>query len=82
MWNNGIVRRPVDRGRRVIRYDHRDTGRSSTVDFAAHPRTVADMASDALAVLDAFGAGQAHLVGASLGGVIAQRLAVTHPHGY
>ena len=78
-WNDGIVRRLVDGDRRVIRYDHRDTGRSSTVDFAAHPYTIADMASDALTVLDAFGAQRAHLVGASLGGVIAQRLAVTSP---
>ncbi|GAA2766665.1 alpha/beta fold hydrolase [Streptomyces paradoxus] len=77
-WNDGIVRRLVDGNRRVIRYDHRDTGRSSTVDFTTHPYTVADLASDALAVLDAFGVVQAHLVGASLGGVIAQRLAVTH----
>ncbi|MGW7512771.1 alpha/beta fold hydrolase [Streptomyces massasporeus] len=76
-WNDGIVRRLVAGGRRVVRYDHRDTGRSSTVDFTTHPYTVADMASDALAVLDAFGVAQAHLVGASLGGLIAQRLAVT-----
>ncbi|MFD8150776.1 alpha/beta fold hydrolase [Streptomyces sp. NPDC059720] len=78
-WNDGIVRRLVDGGLRVVRYDHRDTGRSSVVDFAAHPYTVADMASDALAVLDAFGARRAHLVGASLGGIIAQRLAVSRP---
>lgn len=79
-WNDGIVRRLVDGGRRVIRYDHRDTGRSSIVDFATRPYTVADMASDALTVLNVFGAERAHLVGASLGGVIAQWLAVTHPH--
>ncbi|MFF4273484.1 alpha/beta fold hydrolase [Streptomyces sp. NPDC001536] len=79
-WNEGIVRRLVDGGLRVIRYDHRDTGRSSTVDFAARPYTVADMADDALAVLDAFDAERAHLVGASLGGLITQRLALTHPH--
>ncbi|CAL9352510.1 alpha/beta fold hydrolase [Streptomyces sp. enrichment culture] len=78
-WNDGLVRRLVDGGRRVLRYDHRDTGRSDTVDFAAHPYTVADMASDALAVLDAFGVARAHLVGASLGGVLVQRLGVTHP---
>ncbi|GHE58247.1 alpha/beta fold hydrolase [Streptomyces capitiformicae] len=78
-WNDGIVRRLVEGGRRVIRYDHRDTGRSSVVDFAVRPYTVADMASDALAVLDAFGVARAHLVGASLGGIIAQRLAVTDP---
>lgn len=79
-WNDGLVRRLVDGGLRVVRYDHRDAGRSSTVDFSARPYTVADMASDALAVLDAFGADPAHLVGASLGGIIAQLLAVTHPH--
>ncbi|MGW5130583.1 alpha/beta fold hydrolase [Streptomyces sp. NPDC004135] len=78
-WNDGIVRRLVDGGRRVIRYDHRDTGRSSTVDFAAHPYTVADLASDALAVLEAHGVARAHVVGASLGGIIGQLLAVTHP---
>ncbi|MFF6780127.1 alpha/beta fold hydrolase [Streptomyces sp. NPDC012510] len=76
-WNDGIVRRLVEGGRRVIRYDHRDTGRSSVVDFAVRPYTVADMASDVLAVLDAFGVARAHLVGASLGGIIAQRIAVT-----
>ncbi|WP_424892747.1 alpha/beta fold hydrolase [Streptomyces sp. XH2] len=79
-WNDGFVRHLTAAGHRVVRYDHRDIGRSSTVDFAAHPYTVADMASDALAVLDAFGTDRAHLVGASLGGIIAQRLAVTHPH--
>ncbi|MDT9686048.1 alpha/beta hydrolase [Streptomyces sp. TRM76323] len=79
-WNDGFVARLVAGGRRVIRYDHRDAGRSSTVDFAAHPYTVADMAADALAVLDALGVDRAHFVGASLGGVIAQRLAVTHRH--
>ncbi|NAS26124.1 alpha/beta fold hydrolase [Herbidospora sp. NEAU-GS84] len=78
-WPDGLVRRLVDGGRRVIRYDHRDTGRSSTVDFAAHPYTVADLASDAIAVLDDFKVERAHLVGASLGGLIVQRLAVTHP---
>ncbi|MFF7259558.1 alpha/beta fold hydrolase [Streptomyces sp. NPDC008159] len=78
-WNDGLVRRLVGGGRRVVRYDHRDTGRSSTVDYAARPYTVADLASDALAVLDAFEVDRAHLVGASLGGIIAQRIAVTAP---
>ncbi|WP_101788436.1 alpha/beta fold hydrolase [Nonomuraea indica] len=78
-WNDGFVRRLTAGGRRVIRYDHRDTGLSSTVDFAAHPYAVADLASDALHVLDAFGVAEAHLVGVSLGGIIAQRLAVTDP---
>ncbi|GAA4896281.1 alpha/beta fold hydrolase [Streptomyces coeruleoprunus] len=79
-WNDGFVRRLVAGGLRVVRYDHRDAGLSSTVDYAAHPYTVADMADDALAVLDAYGVDRAHLVGASLGGVIAQRIAATRPH--
>jgi pimeloyl-ACP methyl ester carboxylesterase len=41
----------VDGGRRVVRFDRRDTGRSDRVDFAARPYTLADMAADAAAVL-------------------------------
>jgi pimeloyl-ACP methyl ester carboxylesterase len=69
----------VSGGRQVIRFDHRDTGRSTCVDFRLHPYTLADMAADALAVLDGYGIGAAHVVGASLGGAIAQWLAVHRP---
>ena len=45
-WPMELVEALVTGGRQVIRYDHRDTGRSDCVDFAAHPYTLADMAGD------------------------------------
>jgi pimeloyl-ACP methyl ester carboxylesterase len=78
-WPDVFVDRLVAGGRQVIRYDHRDTGLSDSVDFDEKPYTLADLAWDALAVLDGFGIGAAHLVGASMGGVIAQGLASLQP---
>jgi pimeloyl-ACP methyl ester carboxylesterase len=63
----------------VIRYDHRDTGQSSTVDYDRDPYSLSDMAADALAVLDGYGLPSAHIAGASMGGLIAQLLAVHEP---
>ncbi|MFH9423222.1 alpha/beta fold hydrolase [Streptomyces sp. NPDC017529] len=63
---------------RVIRYDHRDTGRS-TWSFDRQPYRIADLAQDAVAVLDGLGAGRAHLVGLSLGGLLAQLVLADHP---
>jgi pimeloyl-ACP methyl ester carboxylesterase len=74
-----LVGRLVERGVQVIRFDHRDTGRSSVVNFDASAYTIGDMARDCLAVLDGYGLGCAHVAGASLGGVIAQWLAVHAP---
>jgi len=78
-WPDALVGRLVERGVAVIRFDHRDTGRSSGVDFDAHPYTIGDMARDCLAVLDGYGLGSAHIAGTSLGGVIAQWLGVHAP---
>lgn len=78
-WPDALVDRLVAGGRQVIRYDHRDTGQSDGVDFDEAPYTLADLSLDALAVLDGFGIGAAHLVGASMGGVIAQWLASVRP---
>lgn len=61
---------------RCISIDNRDVGQS---DPAPGPYTVADMAADALGVLDALGIGRAHLVGHSLGGAMAQEVAMAHP---
>lgn len=63
----------------VIRFDHRDTGRSTTVPFGAATYSVEDMAEDCIAILDAYGRDKASLLGMSLGGYIAQMLALTHP---
>ncbi|MET0417987.1 MAG: alpha/beta hydrolase [Actinoplanes sp.] len=76
---DALVNRLVQRGVQVIRYDHRDTGRSSVVDFDAQPYTISDMARDSLAVLDGYGLDSAHVAGASLGGIIAQWLGVHAP---
>ncbi len=63
----------------MIRFDHRDTGWSTCADFDRQPYALADMAADALAVLDGHDVAAAHIVGASLGGAIAQWLAVHRP---
>ena len=64
-------------GYRVIRFDNRDVGLSSKLD--AREYGLRDMAGDALAVLDAANATRAHVMGISMGGMIAQRLAIDHP---
>jgi pimeloyl-ACP methyl ester carboxylesterase len=78
-WPDALVGRLVGRGVQVVRFDHRDTGRSGVVDFDAHPYAISDMARDCLAVLDGLGLESAHVAGASLGGIIAQWLAVHAP---
>jgi pimeloyl-ACP methyl ester carboxylesterase len=77
-WEDDFCRRLADQ-RFVIRYDHRDTGRSVTYEPGAPPYTGADLAADALGVLDALGVQRAHLVGMSMGGALAQVAAIGHP---
>jgi len=78
-WPDELVDALVAGGRQVIRFDHRDTGRSSCVDFATRPYALAEMAADAVAVLDGHHIAAAHIAGASLGGAIGQWLAVHRP---
>jgi pimeloyl-ACP methyl ester carboxylesterase len=66
-------------GRFVIRYDHRDTGRSVSYPAGAPGYTGADLAADAAGVLDAFGRRSAHLAGVSMGGALAQQVALAQP---
>lgn len=63
----------------VIRYDLRDTGRSTTCEPGAASYTLRDFANDALGVLDAFGLNKAHFVGFSLGGGVSQLIAIENP---
>ncbi|GAA2432300.1 alpha/beta hydrolase [Streptomyces macrosporus] len=79
LWPDEFVGRLVAGGRRVIRYDHRDTGMSGTVDFAAEPYTWDDIKNDVYRVLDAHGLESAHLVGHSAGGLLGQFVAVERP---
>lgn len=79
LWEEELCEALAARGRYVIRYDNRDTGRStSSVDFAAGPYTLPDMARDAVGVLDGCGIASAHVVGTSTGGGITQYLALDH----
>ncbi|MFI9026758.1 alpha/beta fold hydrolase [Streptomyces sp. NPDC053560] len=63
---------------RVIRYDHRDTGRSPWA-FDERPYRITDLAADAIGVLDGLGVARAHVVGMSLGGMLAQLLIADRP---
>ena len=75
-WDEGFCRMLADGGRFVIRYDHRDTGRSVTYEPGHPGYSGADLVADAVGVLDAYGLPAAHIVGVSAGGAFAQLLAL------
>ena len=79
-WEEGFCRLLADGGRLVIRYDHRDTGRSVTYELQRSGYSGADLVADAAGVLDAFEIPSAHLVGVSAGGAFAQLLALDRPN--
>jgi pimeloyl-ACP methyl ester carboxylesterase len=93
-WPDGFCTALVERGLQVIRFDNRDVGRSTHLSEAPPPDlpavlggdlssvsyTLSDMAADTVGLLDALGIDSAHLVGASMGGAIAQTVAIEHPH--
>ena len=78
-WPDEFCCQLASRGRRVIRYDHRDTGRSTSYAPGHAAYTAEDLADDAVSVLDGYGIDRAHLVGMSLGGYLAQLIALKHP---
>lgn len=79
LWTEEFCEDLADAGRHVIRYDARDTGESTCIDFAARPYTHEDMAADAIGVLDAYDVPAAHVVGLSMGGYVAQHVAINYP---
>ena len=78
-WEEEFCQRLAAGRRLVIRYDHRDTGRSVSYEPGAPPYTLHDLAGDAMGLLDVLGPARAHLVGVSMGGAIAQLAALDHP---
>jgi pimeloyl-ACP methyl ester carboxylesterase len=75
-WNEPFVRR-LQAQFRTIRFSHRGTG---TSDRLAGEITVRDLADDAAGLLTALGIEKAHVLGVSMGGMVAQELALNHPH--
>ncbi|CAH0260281.1 alpha/beta fold hydrolase [Priestia megaterium] len=78
-WDEDFCLRLAEHERFVIRYDHRDLGRSTTYPPGTSNYTITDMADDAIGVLDAYSIDKAHIVGMSLGGMIGQILALRYP---
>jgi len=78
-WPEVLCKKLAGEGRFVIRFDNRDTGLSTKYAAGEPPYTFDDMADDAVGVLDSYGIGKAHVVGMSMGGMIAQRLTLKHP---
>lgn len=79
LWPPELCERIAGAGRYVVRYDFRDTGQSTTYGAGRATYTTADLVADAIAILDHLQVPKAHLVGMSMGGVLAQLAAVTYP---
>jgi pimeloyl-ACP methyl ester carboxylesterase len=78
-WEDDFCGRLAEAGPHVVRYDHRDTGRSTSSPPGRPAYTAHELTTDPLRILDALGVRRAHLVGLSMGGGIAQRIALEHP---
>ena len=81
-WPDALCERLAAGGRRVVRYDLRDSGESTTADPEAPAYTLRDLAADAAALADALGRGPAHLAGIGVGGMVAQVAALDHPGAF
>lgn len=78
-WEEDFCRMLAEGGRFVLRYDHRDTGRSVTYEPGRPEYTGGDLVADAVGVLDAYDIPAAHIVGVSAGGALAQLFALDFP---
>jgi pimeloyl-ACP methyl ester carboxylesterase len=92
-WPEGFCNLLAEQGYHVIRFDNRDIGLSTYFDdlpkvdlpavlggdFTTAPYRLSDFADDTIGLLDALGIAKAHIVGASMGGMIAQQLTIDHP---
>ena len=78
-WKESLCEALAIHGYYVVRYDHRDTGFSTHINFNAHPYRLNDMADDVINVIKYYGKESVHLVGHGMGGYLAQILAINHP---
>ena len=81
-WPDALCERLAAGGRRVVRYDLRDSGESTTANPKAPAYTLRDLAADAAALADALGGGPAHLAGIAVSGMVAQVAALDHPGAF
>ena len=80
MWNMALIKKIVNAGYHVVRFDNRDIGLSTWIDnFNTAPYSLEDMAADTIGLLDALSIEKAHIIGWSLGGMIAQLMAIHYP---
>ena len=79
-WPQTFIDKLVNSGYQVIRYDYRGTGLSDWIeDWQQKPYSIADLAKDAKTILDILKISKAHLIGLSLGGMVAQEFAIKNP---
>jgi pimeloyl-ACP methyl ester carboxylesterase len=92
-WDEELCGLLAERGFRVVRFDNRDIGHSTMIEGAGVPKRadlflgrrstapylLSDMAADTIGLMDQLGIESAHVVGASMGGMIGQTLAIEHP---
>jgi pimeloyl-ACP methyl ester carboxylesterase len=81
-WPDALCERLAAGGRRVVRYDLRDSGESTTADPDAPAYTLRDLAADAAALAGALGGRPAHLAGIGVAGMVAQVAALDHPGAF
>ncbi len=80
-WPGYFIEPLVEAGYRVVRYDHRGTGMSDWLDDwnEDNPYNLDDMSDDGFAILDELEVRSVHIIGVSMGGMIAQNMAINHP---
>ncbi len=78
-WSDNLCMSLVQKGFFVIKYDHRDIGYSSKRNYEEHPYDVMQLTKDAVCILNSFNIENAHIVGHSMGGFIAQLMAIHYP---
>ena len=78
-WSDRLCECLVNDGFFVIKYDHRDFGYSSKIDYNKNPYEIMQLANDAITIMNSLDVQKAHMIGHSMGGFIVQLLAIHYP---
>lgn len=79
LWDKNLCKNIANTGYFVIRFDNRDTGKSSGTIYEENPYTLKTMAEDIILILDKFNIQKSHIVGMSMGGYVSQVLSILFP---